>query len=133
MSQGELKCCGSPLFLKSKYGSGYNLVITRKRANQIENIYESNKSSDLNQYYNQNVDYNNEFDKSTERIIDLVQSTIPNAKLTSNINTELSFVLPTEMSKSFPHLFDQLDKDQNQLNILNVGISITTVEEVFLK
>ena len=31
MSKGNLKCCGSPLYLKSKYGDGYNLVINRKK------------------------------------------------------------------------------------------------------
>ena len=31
MSKGTLRCCGSPLYLKSKYGSGYSLVITRKK------------------------------------------------------------------------------------------------------
>ncbi|KAG3146994.1 hypothetical protein PI126_g13047 [Phytophthora idaei] len=28
MAEGELRCCGSSLFLKSQYGAGYNLTIT---------------------------------------------------------------------------------------------------------
>lgn len=30
ISQGQLKCCGSSLFLKKKLGSGYYLTLVRK-------------------------------------------------------------------------------------------------------
>jgi len=30
ISQGQLKCCGSSLFLKQKLGSGYYLTLVRK-------------------------------------------------------------------------------------------------------
>lgn len=30
MGDGVLKCCGSPFFLKNKFGVGYNLVIVKK-------------------------------------------------------------------------------------------------------
>lgn len=30
MGEGKLKCCGSALFLKNKFGVGYNLVIAKK-------------------------------------------------------------------------------------------------------
>ena len=30
MAEGRIKCCGSSLFLKNRYGSGYNLVIAKK-------------------------------------------------------------------------------------------------------
>ena len=66
-------------------------------------------------------------------IIELIQSIIPNAKLNSSINSEISFILPKEYSHKFPQLFDQLDKRKQELGLLNVGISVTTVEEVFLK
>ena len=32
MIQGKLQCCGSSLFLKNKFGSGYILTIDRKLA-----------------------------------------------------------------------------------------------------
>lgn len=34
ISQGQLKCCGSSLFLKQKLGSGYYLTIVRKDGTQ---------------------------------------------------------------------------------------------------
>ena len=38
MSKGSLRCCGSPLYLKSKYGSGYSLVLTRMRDQYLNKI-----------------------------------------------------------------------------------------------
>ena len=35
--------------------------------------------------------------------------------------------------KQFPHLFEGLDQNLQKLQIQNYGISITTLEEVFLK
>lgn len=33
ISQGQLKCCGSSLFLKQKLGSGYYLTVVKKDGN----------------------------------------------------------------------------------------------------
>lgn len=105
MSRGSLSCCGSPLFLKSKYGDGYNLVCIKK----------TNDST------------------SDNHIINLISKHIPSSKLNSNINTEISFVLPKEEAAKFPELLRDLETNKDNLNIVNIGISVTTVEEVFLK
>jgi len=120
--KGELQCCGSPLYLKSKYGSGYNLVITRqnRRLQQSANPAFADESSRAD-------------DEVVERINSLVSSQVPNSAMQSNVNSELSFVLPTVESSRFPALFEKLDKLKGDLGILNVGVSITTLEEVFLK
>jgi ATP-binding cassette subfamily A (ABC1) protein 3 len=112
MSKGSLRCCGLPLYLKSKYGSGYSLVLTRK---SFEN----------------NLD--NDFDDSKDKITDLVRSIIPNSRLDSNINSEMTFVLSSNDSDKFAALFDRLEKLKDHLNLINVGISATTIEQVFLK
>nr|UOU03312.1 ATP-binding cassette subfamily A3-1 [Brachionus rubens] len=107
MSRGCLRCCGSPIYLKSKYGSGYNLNIAKKRSENGEN-----------------------FD---EQITDLVKNMIPSSKLNINLTTEISFILPTEDAAKFSYLLDELDKKAETFNILNIGISVTTIEDVFLK
>ncbi len=113
MSKGELRCCGSPLFLKSKYGSGYNLVITRNR---------------------ESIRANSEEDSTLiQQISEIVYGHVADSKMSSNVNTELSFVLPSIESKNFAPMFIELDKKKELLGILNVGVSITTLEEVFLK
>ena len=112
MSKGSLRCCGLPLYLKSKYGSGYSLVLTRKS-------------------FEKNLDY--DFDDTTNKITDLVRSVIPNSHLESNINFEMKFLLSSVDSDKFPALFDRLEKLKDHLNLINVGISATTIEQVFLK
>ncbi len=112
MSRGELRCCGSPLYLKSMYGSGYNLIITRK------NDYNASNSTS---------------NDNTHQLAELVSQHVNNAKLNSEINSEISFVLPKEECSKFPDLLLDLETKKESLNIINIGISITTVEDVFLK
>lgn len=143
MSQGRLKCVGSPLYLKSKYGSGYNLTITRKKRNIDEdglslcsNSYSNLGSiSDIHVKVNSSIRSRKQSHKAvmTQKIISMVKNKIPNSKLTSNLNKEMSFWLPGEDSNKFPDLFDLLDRFKDEFNILNIGISVTTVEEIFLK
>ena len=38
-----------------------------------------------------------------------------------------------EEVKNFPALFDMLDRDKDSLKVNSYGISITTMEEVFLR
>lgn len=152
MSRGSLKCCGSPLYLKSKYGSGYNLVLTRKRTTRTvdneekENMVINNHSdpgamtseSDLlvESSHDQSTDneaYTQLREAETRKIIDLIETEIPSAVLNSNINSELSFMLPSDQSSRFADLFEKLESKSEELNILNIGVSVTTVEEVFLK
>ncbi len=33
MAAGKVKCCGSSLFLKNRFGVGFNLVIAKKSRN----------------------------------------------------------------------------------------------------
>ena len=54
MSKGSLKCCGSPLFLKSKYGSGYSLVINKKKASQVE----ANSNQESKEYIQERMEAN---------------------------------------------------------------------------
>ena len=103
MAQGTIQCVGSPLFLKSHYGVGYSMTLV-KDANCDE---------------------------------DAVQSTIaryvPQAQLVNNVAGEMAFQLPTASSPAFADLFDTFDAHMTQWAIQSYGISITTLEQVFLK
>ena len=63
----------------------------------------------------------------------LVFSHISSAKCISRVAAELSFQLPIIELPKFKDLFTNLDAKLNELNIASYGISITTLEEVFLK
>jgi ABC-type multidrug transport system ATPase subunit len=118
MSKGEMRCCGSPLYLKSKYSSGYNLVLTRKRNAESE--------TDTANFIPNKIEIDN-------KIITFIKNIIPDAKINENLTSEVSFVLPSEQTSKFSELFQKLDANKDFLSIENIGISISTLEDVFLK
>uniref|UniRef100_A0A2R8N2T9 ATP binding cassette subfamily A member 3 n=1 Tax=Callithrix jacchus TaxID=9483 RepID=A0A2R8N2T9_CALJA len=103
MAKGELQCCGSPLFLKQKYGAGYHMTLVKEPHCNPEGISQ------------------------------LVHHHVPNATLESSAGAELSFILPRESTHRFEGLFAKLEKKQKELGIASFGASVTTMEEVFLR
>ncbi|XP_051826879.1 phospholipid-transporting ATPase ABCA3-like [Antechinus flavipes] len=103
MAKGELQCCGSSLFLKHKYGAGYHLVIVKEPRCNIKEISH------------------------------LILNYVPTATMESNVAAELSFILPKESSYKFESLFTELEEKQTELGIASYGVSVTTMEEVFLR
>lgn len=49
--------------------------------------------------------------------------------------TELSIVIPTESCSTsvFPSMFQELQSNKQSLGIRTIGMSLTTMEEVFIK
>lgn len=103
MADGKIKCCGSSLFLKNRYGVGYNLVIAKKTRNDAP------------------------------QIDDFVTSRISGVKKLSEVSSEMTFQLPTEASSAFKDFFTELDLNLDSLGIRSYGVGITTLEEVFLR
>uniref|UniRef100_A0A6I8PBH8 ATP binding cassette subfamily A member 3 n=1 Tax=Ornithorhynchus anatinus TaxID=9258 RepID=A0A6I8PBH8_ORNAN len=103
MAKGELQCCGSPLFLKHKYGAGYHMVMVKEPHCDLEGISH------------------------------LIRRSVPNAILESNAGAELSFILPKESTHRFEALFTELEQKRAELGIASYGASVTTMEEVFLR
>ena len=68
-----------------------------------------------------------------ENILEVVKVHVPEVQLDSNVGAELSFVLPKERSAQFEQLFADLEQNQDSLGIGSFGVSVTTLEEVFLK
>jgi hypothetical protein len=98
-------CCGSSLFLKSKYGVGYSLVITRS---------------------------DNE-DSHKEKILGLVSTHLDKYDVVNDIGGEMFFRVGLSSSHLFPALFRKFDEEKLNLGIDSYGVSVTTLEEVFLK
>ena len=103
MAKGKLRACGSSLFLKNHFGVGYNLTIEKKPAAE---------ASRIQQY---------------------VRNKVVEAKILSCVGAEVSFQLPRTATDSFKALFEGLDKHKEELGIENYGVSVTTLEEVFLR
>ncbi|XP_044278135.1 ABC-type organic anion transporter ABCA8-like, partial [Varanus komodoensis] len=102
ISHGRLKCVGSSLFLKKKWGIGYHL---RMHVSEL---------------------------CSPERTTALVKRYIPAAVLSGQRENELSYTLPLENVDKFPDLFSDMD-GQTDLGIVNYGVTMTTLEDVFLR
>ncbi|XP_059176010.1 phospholipid-transporting ATPase ABCA3-like [Physella acuta] len=103
MADGIVKCCGSSLFLKKKYGAGYHMVVVKEPTCDVNNV------------------------------VSVVKQHIPTAELESNVGAELSFILPQDCVENFEALFANLEQRQRELGISSFGASVTTMEEVFLK
>ncbi|KAG4062461.1 ATP-binding cassette sub-family A member 3 [Phytophthora cactorum] len=105
MAEGKLQCVGSSLFLKKRFGVGYRLSFVRQSNNGMPSL----------------------------SIASLIQHRVPQAIIASDVGTELTFQLPFEASAGFPELFRELESHQAELGILSFAISVTTLEEIFLK
>ncbi|KAG7398223.1 ATP-binding cassette sub- A member 12 [Phytophthora boehmeriae] len=104
MAEGELRCCGSSLFLKNRYGAGYNLTLVKDDATCDDNA-----------------------------VTALITSYVPSAQLLSNVGSEIAYQLPQKSSPQFAAMFTKIDSNLQKLGVLSYGISATTLEEVFIK
>ncbi|XP_067683953.1 phospholipid-transporting ATPase ABCA3-like [Haliotis asinina] len=103
MAEGVVKCCGTSYFLKKLYGAGYHLVIVKEPTCDVPSVTA------------------------------VVQQHVPTAVLESEINAELSYLLPDDQSANFAALFTEIETQREMLGISSFGASATTMEEVFLK
>ncbi|KAL4835198.1 hypothetical protein H8958_017184 [Nasalis larvatus] len=102
ISQGMLKCVGSSMFLKSKWGIGYRL------------------SMYIDKYC------------AAESLSSLVKQHIPAATLLQQNDQQLVYSLPFKDMDKFSGLFSALDS-HSDLGVISYGVSMTTLEDVFLK
>ncbi|EFA12132.2 ATP-binding cassette sub-family A member 3-like Protein [Tribolium castaneum] len=103
MAGGELQCCGSSFFLKKKYGTGYYLIM-----NKAPNCQE-------------------------EQVTRFLQKYIPNILVHGNLGSELTYLLAEEHSSVFEVMLRDLEENSKILGVRSYGISLTTLEEVFMK
>eukprot|EP00794_Sanderia_malayensis_P009395 gene9395-10383_t len=145
---GKLRCAGSSLFLKSRFGVGYNLSMVveqdcdrEKLADMITDI--STKEPDIS-----HMDGRQEVSGSVSLTTspDLVKYSEKFLSRASEngvqeVHKELAFKLPMKNLSKFPDLFAVLEKQNNTsepcsaplIGVSNYGVSMTTLEEVFLK
>lgn len=107
MNHGQVKCAGSPIFLKNVYGSGYRLVLAK------------------------NTSFNEVEFKS------ILKSTTPdlniNTAIETNIAAEMIVSIPFSMNNILPTLLSTIEKSKEIIGIDGYGISSPTIEEVFIK
>nr|XP_022313180.1 ATP-binding cassette sub-family A member 5-like isoform X3 [Crassostrea virginica]XP_022313182.1 ATP-binding cassette sub-family A member 5-like isoform X3 [Crassostrea virginica]XP_022313183.1 ATP-binding cassette sub-family A member 5-like isoform X3 [Crassostrea virginica] len=109
ISKGKLRCCGSSLFLKSRFGIGYHLNM----------VVEPNcKERDVTEF---------------------IRGHVEGAEFTRVHGKELSYTLPLDQVAQFSELFSDLESSSGvsskaeSMGIKSYGVSMTTLEEVFMK
>lgn len=95
-------CLGSSLFLKKRFGAGYKLTMVKKSK------------------------------KQNTKLLPYLEKHLGQAELIQEVSSEISFGLPDDIESKFSEFFLQFDKDMKDLGVVSYGISITTLEEVFL-
>ncbi|MEE6504928.1 hypothetical protein FKM82_005378, partial [Ascaphus truei] len=119
ISHGKLKCCGSPLFLKSTYGDGYKLTVVKKQSDADAGHAPAACVRRC----------------SEPKVSQFIKKYVASCLLVSDTNTELSYILPSESVRKgcFERLFQHLEQNLCDLELTSFGLMDTTLEEVFLK
>jgi ATP-binding cassette, subfamily A (ABC1), member 3 len=112
MKEGKIQTSGSPLFLKNRFGLGYNLTVV------IDNEYE------LGRYNDKLANVNN--------LLSFVQQTIPEAKIIRCFGKEVTIRLPKGYEQTFPDAFRDLEKHRSIYGIGAFGVENSSLEELFL-
>ncbi|XGW15123.1 hypothetical protein V3C99_000981 [Haemonchus contortus] len=107
MAHGQLQCCGSGMFLKAQYGAGYHLTV----------VYESSSKPD----------------QLVARTQELLSNHVSDIHLQSLAGQEATFIISAKCRAQFSEMFADLESAQHSLGISSYGMSITTMEEVFLR
>ena len=68
-----------------------------------------------------------------DAILALVRRHVPEASVSTNVGAELNVRLPMQSSPQFPAMLKELDEKMGAVGVVSYGISITSVEDVFLK
>lgn len=66
-------------------------------------------------------------------MVSAIQEIIPEAKVQSSLTAQVVINLPNENTDLFPDLFKMLEINREEFCIKGIGISCTTMEEVFLR
>uniref|UniRef100_A0AAY4A3H4 P-type phospholipid transporter n=1 Tax=Denticeps clupeoides TaxID=299321 RepID=A0AAY4A3H4_9TELE len=138
ISNGRMCCCGSSLFLKKCFGSGYYLTLVRaseeKMASQRNGLLQVNEFS---KRFCMDEGIGNENSRCTDPsdladVCNLVRRYVPEAVFLESIGQEVTYILPYSGARdgTFANLFKNLDLEMSNLKITSYGISDTTLEEV---
>ena len=122
LSSGALQCYGTNLFLKERFGLGYNLTLVIDRATTL--------------LQNQSADSELNVEERVTAITSFLESHISNVELLRKSARELIFRFPPGSESHFSNLFAELDENEDtrrHLGIGGYGVSNTTLEEVFLR
>jgi ATP-binding cassette subfamily A (ABC1) protein 3 len=65
--------------------------------------------------------------------VDHIKKFIPTAQATSDVSLEVAIQLPIESTHLFPKMLESLSHNKETLGIQTYGVSVATLEDVFLR
>nr|XP_041566914.1 phospholipid-transporting ATPase ABCA7 isoform X2 [Taeniopygia guttata] len=144
ISQGRLCCCGSPLFLKARLGTGYHLTLVKRdrsgTGGNAGTVPGATKKDGSDSEHSSDTGLGSERGSDASamdvaQLSALIQKLVPGSRLVEDIGHEVLFVLPYSGARdgAFGELFRELDARLGELGVSSYGISDTTLEEIFLK
>lgn len=134
MAEGELRCMGSSMFLKGLYGVGYTLTVMK--TDQSDGAGDSStidpwerRASTSSGSLMMRAEMQNEQDSLEALILEFV----PEALTVSKVGKERNYRLPFASASKFVQMFREIDRRKSELGVAGYGVSVTTLEEVFLR
>eukprot|EP00918_Siedleckia_nematoides_P008066 GHVU01017522.1.p1 GENE.GHVU01017522.1~~GHVU01017522.1.p1 ORF type:complete len:433 (-),score=102.42 GHVU01017522.1:2711-4009(-) len=106
MAEGRLKCMGTSLFLKRKFGLGYSITCSKGQRMS---------------------------DAQTLLLVHSVKLTIPRVELVTNIALEISFRAPFDEAGKMATLLHLLETEKKRFGITATAVGVTKLEEVFIQ
>lgn len=104
LHRGRLQCVGTTAELKAAHGTSYHLTVSRSPNGA-----------------------------SSGELLDLAKQTVPDARLEAESTDEVALRLPQTAVGEFSALFTSIDTDVDRLGVLAYGLSIPTLQEVFMQ
>uniref|UniRef100_A0A673CYV6 P-type phospholipid transporter n=1 Tax=Sphaeramia orbicularis TaxID=375764 RepID=A0A673CYV6_9TELE len=146
ISHGKMRCCGSSLFLKKRFGSGYYLTLVRdgtekmtaQRNGMIQSQVKEEKDCPSRSISPDDgigsQSWNSPDPSDLTAVGQLVRRHVPEAVFLESIGQEITYILPYGGARdgTFALLFQELDLALADLGLTSYGISDTTLEELFL-
>jgi ABC-type multidrug transport system ATPase subunit len=111
MAKGQLRCIGSAQHLKAKYGKGYTLTVNSLPAASAE-----------------------EFATRQQALDAFILTEVGNgrASILSAINRTKKYLIDKASAPSIADIFKRMEANKARLHIREWGLSMTTLEEVFI-
>lgn len=103
MDHGKVVCCGTTMFLKKLYGTGYSVHVTKHPKASSTNITQT------------------------------IEGYIPQFGTKVVSPTQVDYTIKDEFVERFPNLFSTLESSMSALGVSSISVSCTTIEDVFLR
>ncbi|GIY50749.1 phospholipid-transporting ATPase ABCA1 [Caerostris extrusa] len=127
LHKGRMLCCGSPLELKGRFGSGYRLSILPAAEKSEHEERDSGRASSI-------MEYEEPVNVDCDGVMECIQTYVPDATLLENDDSHLVVSLPADplTSKPLSEFFTHLEKCLHLWGFQSCSLSSATLEEVFL-